>query len=121
MTPEALEAGIAELKAVYGGTSIARPAGGATLVRIEQAPLPKGCKPSTTPALLVIQPAGGRPAFYVKPGIRLSNGREPRSTSVVSVEGEAWLQFSYNFPWDENSHSLVQFVAASLQRFAKLE
>jgi len=45
--------------------------------------------------------------MYVKRGIRLRNGTEPRSTSVVAVEGEEWMQFSYSFPWDENSHSLA--------------
>jgi len=120
MTEDALKTDAVALKETYGEMSIAKPAGGATLIRISDAPLPKGCTPSSTPALLVI-PGQGRPVLYVKPKLKLSNGVEPRSTSVVTVEGEEWMQFSYNFPWDENTNSLVQFVAAGLRRFAKLE
>ena len=120
MTEETLNTETASLKEMYGDVSFSRTAAGATLIRISDAPLPKGCNPSSTPTLLVVQ-GQGRPALYVKPKIILSNGVTPRSTSSVSVEGEEWMQFSYNFTWDENSHSLVQFVAAGLQRFAKLE
>jgi len=31
------------------------------------------------------------------------------------------MQFSYTFPWDEAIHTLVQFVEASVRRFAKTE
>ena len=121
MTEEALKAEIAGLKQDYGAVSVCKSSGGGTLVRMTEAPLPNGCAPPITPALLVIQAAGGKPALYVKPNIKLPNGASPRSTSVVAIEGEEWLQFSYNVSWDENVHSLVQFVAASLRRFAKLE
>jgi len=121
MTEENLNTAIASLKEAYGAISVAAASGGRKLVRIEKTTLPNGCAPSTTPVLLVITPGQPRPQLYVKPGIKLPNGKVPRSTSAVAVEGEAWMQFSYSFPWDENSHSLVQLVGASLQRFAKAE
>lgn len=121
MTEQDLEKEVLGLKDAFADVSVAKPAGGATLVRIADALLPKGCSPKSTAALLVIQSGGGRPTLYVKSGIKLPNGAVPRSTSVVNIEGEEWLQFSYNFPWDETAHSLVQFVGAALLRFGKKE
>ena len=121
MTNEALAAEIDGLKSSYGEISVGSGSAGQTLIRIHSATLPKGCSPSSTPALLVLQPGQPRPQFYVKPKIKVPNGIDPRSTSVVAVEGEEWLQFSYAFTWDENAHTLVQFVEASLRRFAKPE
>ena len=89
-------------------------------MRLEGVTLPRGCTPSTTPVLLMCD-LRSRPQIYVKPGIRLPNGIEPRSTSRVQVEGEEWLQFSYSFPYDENAHSFVQFIGAALRRFDKSE
>jgi len=117
---ETLAGEIEELRAAYGTASIAAGAPGQTLIRIAVARLPAGCTPPDTPALLVLQD-GQRPQFYVKPGIRLPNGAGPRSTSLVPIAGEGWMQFSYSFPWDEGTHSLVQFVEASLRRFALAE
>jgi hypothetical protein len=121
MTDENLETEIASLKEAYGDVGVAKASGGQPLIRVKKAALPKGCSPSATAVLLAINPGQPRPQLYVKPGIKLPNGKVPRSTSAVAVEGEAWMQFSYSFPWDENSHSLVQLVGASLQRFAKTE
>lgn len=111
---------ISDLKEAYGSIALATAADGRRLIKIDDAGLPHGCRPASTPVLLVLQ-NGSRPQVFVKPGIILSNGVTPRSTSPVSVEGEAWLQFSFNFPWTEGSHTLVQFVAASLRRFALAE
>jgi hypothetical protein len=110
---------IEQLKQVFGEVATAVGAGQQKLIRITAAPLPKGCTPAETPVLLVVQPP--KPVIYVKPGIRLPNGRDPRSTSIVQVEGESWMQFSYNFPYDESFHTLVQFVATALNRFKKDE
>ena len=109
------------LRHVYQEVAVANGSGGQKLIRVNEVTLPKGCSPATTSVLLVPQPGQPKPQIYVKPGIQLSNGREPRSVSLVQVEGESWLQFSYSFPWDENSHTLVQFIEAALRRFAKLE
>ena len=121
MTEDALAAEIAGLKDAYEAVSVAKGSGGQALIRLHDVALPRGCSPPTTPVLLVLQPGQPRPQIYVKPKIKAPNGADPRSTSVVAVEGEEWLQFSYSFPWDENSHTLMQFVGASLRRFAKLE
>lgn len=120
MSPEALAGEIKELKATYGEIHMAVGAPGQTLIRITSGRLPPGCAPAATPALLVLQD-GQRPQFYVKPGILLPNGATPRSTSPAQVAGEGWMQFSYSFPWEESTHTLVQFVEASLRRFALAE
>jgi hypothetical protein len=121
MTDEVFASELEGLKTTYGDINVAKPSAERKLIRIHKAPLPKGCSPSSTQVLLVVQAGQPKPQVYVKPGIKVPNGADPRSTSVVGVEGEEWLQFSYAFPWDENSHTLVQFVEASLRRFAKLE
>src|SRR5690349_19754429 len=108
MTDEALAVETASLKDAYGEVSTAKTSAGQTLVRIREASLPPGCSPATTPVLLVMPPGQVRPQIYVKRGIRLRSGVEPRSTSPVSVEDEEWLQFSYSFPWNESSNTLVQ-------------
>ena len=121
MTEDVLTAELADLKDAYGAVSVTKGSGGETLIRLHDVGLPRGCSPPTTPVLLVLRPGQSRPQIYVKPKIKVPNGVNPRSTSVVAVEGEEWLQFSYSFPWDESSHTLMQFVEASLRRFAKLE
>jgi hypothetical protein len=121
MTEEELNGEISSLKETYGDVAVAKGSTGQLLVRVKEVALPRGCFPSATPVLLVSNPGQPRPQVYVKPGIKLPNGNVPRSTSVVAIEGEEWLQFSYSFPWDGNSHTLVQLVEASLRRFAKTE
>lgn len=119
MATESSAPEIEGLKQAFGDVSTAKSLAGQTLIRIASTPLPKGCSPSETPVLLVMQPS--RPLIYVKSGIKLPNGREPRSTSIVQVEGESWMQFSYSFSYDENLHTLVQFVGTALGRFKKAE
>jgi|ERR1043165_637149 hypothetical protein len=120
MTPETIDLELQALKETHGEVSTAAGLPGQVLLRIEKAILPAGCKPAETSVLLVLH-GGQRPALYVEPGIRLPNGAVPRSTSSVQVAGVEWMQFSYTFPYDENTHTLVQFVETSLRRFAKAE
>ena len=108
-----------QLKEAFGKIAVAVGSNQQPLIRINAARLPHGCQPKETPVLLVMQPS--RPQIYVKPGIKLPNGRDPRSTSIVQVEGESWLQFSYSFPYEETKHTLVQFVGAALNRFKLAE
>jgi hypothetical protein len=119
MSTNTLIPDVEQLKEAFGDIAVAVGSGQQKLFRIKAAPLPKGCSPDETSVLLVMQPS--RPLIYVMPGIRLPNGREPRSTSIVQVEGESWMQFSYSFAYEETSHTLVQFVAAALGRFGKIE
>lgn len=118
MTKEALAEAIEQLRGTYGLLST----GGTdqTLIRIKAVSLPKGCTPTSTPVLVVTQD-GQRPLLYVKGGITLPNGRVPRNYSANQVGAEEWWSFSYSFGWDESNHTLVQFVEASLRRFAKAD
>lgn len=119
VTEDDLAREVAALKETFGEVLKGQTSGGGVLLRIQEATLPAGCSPTSTPVLLVVQP--GRPQIFVKPDITLRNGVKPRSTTPVQVEGEAWMQFSYSFTWEEENHSFVQLVGAALQRFAKLE
>jgi hypothetical protein len=85
---------------------------------VENVSLPAGCNPEVTEVILVLRSNQARPEIYVKPGIVLANGRSPRSVSVIAIEGESWLQFSYQFNWDKQQHTLVQFVEGALRRFS---
>ena len=121
MTEEMLAHELAQLKEAFGEIQVATGSAGQKLIRIKGANLPKGCSPAQTPVLLVVRGGQPRPEIYVKPGIKLPNGREPRSTSPMQIEGEGWLQFSYSFPYDPNAHTLAQFAATALTRFKKDE
>jgi len=120
MTTEVFTDDLEEVKEQYHSVKIANN-GSLCYVRIDSVTLPIGCTPESTPVLLVLQPGQAKPEIYVKPGIKLSNGREPRSISTLVIEGESWLQFSYQLDWDPNQHSLVQFIEGALRRFAKSE
>ena len=112
--------GLEEVKEQYQFVKVATN-GAVTFVRIDSVSLPSGCTPEVTPLLLVLRNGQVRPEIYVKPGIKLANGRDPRSVNVVTLESESWLQFSYQFGWDPDQHSLVQFIEGALRRFAKDE
>jgi hypothetical protein len=93
---------------------------GCTLVRIAIIELYATSQPSTTPMLLVLDPAKPKPVAYVQPGQLLANGKAPKSASTVLVGGESWLQFSFNIPWEEQ-HGIRRFLAAARQRFTQDE
>lgn len=116
---EQLERELEELKSQYETVRV-RKDGTTTYVYVEPVELPVGCKPAKTAVLLTLngQP---KPLIYVKPGVTVGNGINPRSTSVMQIEGESWLQFSFNLNWDQNQHTLLQFIEGSLRRFAKHE
>ena len=107
-----------DLKEQFKSVSVSEN-GGNTYVLVQKATLPVGCNPEETPVLLVLNSGQPRPEIYVKPGIKILNGQDPRSTSVVSVQGQSWMQFSYNLEFDRSKHTLVQFIAGSLRRFSK--
>lgn len=118
MKPETIEQAIRDLVSIYGdGVRVARD-GGRTLVRLPEVEMPRGCRPQTTPMLLVFDPGQPKPVPYVQPGQLLSNGRGPQSTSTQIVGGESWMQFSFNIPWAEGQ-SIMRFVTAARQRFAQ--
>ena len=118
MRAETIDQAIRDLVSVYGdGVRTARE-GSRTLVRVSEVELPPGCRPPTTPMLIVFDPDQPKPIPYVQPGQLLANGRAPRSTSTQIVGGESWMQFSFNIPWAEGQ-SVIRFVTAARQRFAQ--
>jgi len=118
--PDTIAQAIRDLVSVYGdGVRTARE-GARTLVSLSGVEMPPGCRPQTTPMLLVFDPDQPKPLPYVHPGQLLANGREPRSASTQMVGGESWMQFSFNIPWAEGQ-SIMRFVAAARQRFAQNE
>lgn len=120
MKPETIDQAIRDLVSLYGdGVRTARE-GTRTLLRLNEVEMPPGCRPQTTPMLLVFDSGQPKPVPYVQPGQLLANGRHPRSTSTQIVGGESWMQFSFNIPWAEGQ-SIVRFVAAARQRFAQNE
>jgi hypothetical protein len=94
--------------------------GSRTLVRIDEIELYPTCAPPATAMLVVLDPDQPKPLVYVLPGQLLANGKVPKSTSVVMVGGESWMQFSFNVPWEEG-HGIRRFIAAARQRFAQDE
>jgi len=119
MTPTFIEFAISTLVATYGPDHVRRAnEGGRTLVRIDAIEMPPGCKPETSPLMLVFDPSQPKPLPYVQPGQLLANGKVPTSTSPVMVGSESWMQFSFNIPWEERN-GVVRFVTAARQRFAQ--
>jgi hypothetical protein len=119
MSPDFIEATIRAIVDTYGAehVSVARESG-RTMVRISSVELYDGCKPASTPMMLLFDSSQAKPMCYVQPGQLLSNGRAPRSTSIAMVGGESWLQFSFNIPWEE-THGITRFIAAARQRFVQ--
>jgi len=121
MTPTFVTEAVQVLRNCYGDDQIRTAGdGGRTLVRVSEVDLYEGSTPRATPMLLVLDPGQPKPLAYVQPGQLLANGKAPKSTSIVMVGGESWLQFSFNIPWDE-SMGIIRFVAAARQRFAQDE
>ena len=119
MTPTFVTEAVQVLRNRYGDDQIRTAGdGGRTLVRVSEVELYEGCSPRSTPMLLVLDPGQPKPQVYVQPGQLLANGKAPKSTSVVMVGGESWLQFSFSIPWDE-SNGIIRFVAAARQRFVQ--
>ena len=117
MSPDFIAKAVGALIATYGPDRVRVASEGArTLVRVDELDLYEGCKPRTTPLMLVLDPSQPKPLPYVQPGQLLRNGNSPRNASSVMVGGESWMQFSFNIPWEEK-HGIVRFVAAARQRF----
>jgi hypothetical protein len=119
-----MEAFIEGLRAHYPEVSVRPGSGGAQLVRVSRVSLPGHRHQQLTDVLVVLQPgfrsAGGRPAVYVAPGTHLTNGAAGRNVTPVSVEGESWLQFSFNFAWRPEDEPW-KLVEGALRRFLKDE
>jgi hypothetical protein len=114
MTPETTERLAAELKENYRGAVSAKD-GTLTLVRLPDVHFPPGCQPTSTEALVILDPAKAKPDFYIKV-IPSVHGAQPQHGTAV-VGGDNWCTYSYNLRWTED-HTAVQFVAGMLRRFA---
>jgi hypothetical protein len=114
-----IESAVTAVVATYGSDHVRRAAEGErTLVRVDAIEMPPGCKPETSPMMLLFDPAQPKPLPYFQPGQLLANGKVPTSTSPVMAGGEPWMQFSFNIPWEERD-GIVRFIAAARQRFAQ--
>lgn len=119
MTTAFIESAISTLITTYGADHVRQAKEGErTLVRIDSLEMPPGCRPASSPFLLVFDPSQPKPLPYVQQGQLLANGNTPTSTSPVSVGGEPWMQFSFNIPWEESS-GVIRFIAAACQRFSQ--
>jgi hypothetical protein len=111
------------LKSQYPDVSVRPGGGGATLVRIDRVAIP-GDDGRYTSVLVILQPgfrtSGARPPIYVAPGTTLPNGAPGRNVTPTQVEGETWLQFSFNFPWRPEDEPW-KLVEGALRRFLKSE
>jgi hypothetical protein len=109
-----------QLEAVFGADAVAEKTlpDGKAAFKIVKVPLPPGCKPEVVGVLLVINSLSEAPAMYVKEMITLRNGVIPRSVTPVQVDGETWIQFSANFPYNP-VHPLSAYVFGRLGRFVR--
>ncbi len=117
MTPKNVARIIDELAREYSGPARLQE-GGKTLIRLPEVFFPDGCDPTSTPALVVLDEQQPAPQLLLKQVPTLPNGKAPKSVSAVTAAGDSWHSFSFNQPWDENTHSAVQFVEGRLRRFA---
>ena len=91
---------------------------GKVAFRIDSVPLPPGCSPPVTAVLLVHGSESEPPQVLVQQGIMLKTGAMPRSTSPMTVDGEPWMSFSANFPYN-SSHPAARYVLGKLGRFGR--
>lgn len=68
-------------------------------IRIEPVDLPSGCLPTST-AVLLIMTEGGEPNVYVKQAPDLPNGKRPQNLYPEMIDGEPWIRYSVNYPWN---------------------
>jgi len=109
-----------QLEASFGAEAVADKTlpDGRAAFRISNVPLPPGCKPPALAVLLVVNTAAEAPAMYVKEMVTLRNGAVPRNATPVQVDGENWIQFSANFPYNPGQ-PLSAFIFGRLGRFGR--
>lgn len=120
MTAETTTGVADELTREYPGASSAVD-GSLTLVKLPEVFFPDGCKPDRSAALVVLDPQQAAPRLLLKQLPMLKNGRAPRSVGSETIAGEGWHSFSFNQPWNEATHTALQFVEGRLRRFARDE
>ncbi|MFZ0892613.1 MAG: hypothetical protein WB778_04145 [Thermoplasmata archaeon] len=118
MEPERIGAIRAELEGSFGPQAIVykATADGRHLFKIERVPLPPGCNPPATEALLVYPPGSDTPEIYARQGIVLPNGAAPKNTYPTVIEGEAWMKWSAQWSWN-SSESITVNLMRKIWRF----
>lgn len=116
MTEETIARLVAELLHEYPGSASAVDAT-LTLVRLNRVTFPPGCRPADSVALVVLDPQQAAPKLLLKEAPTLSNGRPAKNVSAEGAAGEGWFTFSFSQPWNENSHTGLQYVESRLRRF----
>src|SRR5260221_3522383 len=116
-----MDAFVAALKAHYGDGAVStRTVPGKLLVKVTGVPIPRR-NGATTDALVVLLPdfrtSGARPPVYFKPGTTQPNGNQGRNVSNTLVEGEPWLQMSWQFDWNA-AMSEWTLVEGAVRRFS---
>lgn len=91
---------------------------GTVLFKVEKVRPPRGCSPDRVNALLAYPPGAGTPKVAVSQGLRLPNGATPTSTSNTLIDGEPWMDFSANYPYNP-SESAALYILGKLNRFAR--
>jgi hypothetical protein len=120
MTHDRIKEIVADLIEAFPGAKTAQD-GERTLVRLASVPFPKGCRPESTEALVILAPNAAQPELYVKQIPTRPDGGAPRSTGTTTVAGESWCTFSFSLQWDEARHTGKQFVLGRFARFARNE
>jgi len=106
-----------ELKAAYP-TAIAALDGNRRLVELLEVDFPRGCRPGTGSALIVLDPNSPKPGVYLREVPALPSGNRV-SAGTVLVAGQSWQTFSFNVAWEEGKHTAVQFLEAKLARLRR--
>jgi hypothetical protein len=91
-----------------------------TTFRIVGVPLHPDCTPKATDVLVAFGAQGAAPEVYVRQGIKLKGGREPKNTYPETIEGELWMRFSTDLAYDP-AKPLAFYVYGKLGRFTRAE
>ncbi len=117
MTTETISRLVDELAHAYPGATCATE-NQLTLVKLPEVFFPKGGSFDSTTALVVLDPQQATPKLLLARTPPLPNGAGRKNVNAETFAGEGWFTFSFSQPWDEGTHTAVQFVEGRLRRFA---
>lgn len=92
--------------------------GSQIFLKVPKVFFPTGCIPPYSAVLVLLEENRSAPQLFIKELPSLPNGKAPRSCNPTPLGGDTWHTFSFNQPWDEDTHTAVQFVEGRLRRFA---
>jgi hypothetical protein len=117
VTAETIRLIEAELRAAYPAAT-ATTDGNRRLLRLPEILFPRGCRPDTGSALVVLDPNALKPELYLSEVPVLPSGNRV-SVGTVTIGGQSWQTFSYNVGWEEGRHSAIQFLEGKLARLRR--